>query len=91
MYKSGNIEAIKTLQITMSSEIARGAQLLEAKGNQWKIELPLKVLYQSDKGKAVQLVNINLIVNRKITGELGIRRMIATLSDTSAPSDLPHS
>ncbi|HHF7346070.1 TPA: DotI/IcmL family type IV secretion protein [Legionella feeleii] len=91
MNKSGNIEAIKTLQLTMSSEIARRAQLLEAKGNQWKIALPLKVLYQSDKGKVVQLVNINLIVSQKITGELGIRRMIATLSDTSAPSDSPHS
>lgn len=85
MYKSGNIEAIKTLQLTMSSEIVGHAQLLEVKDNQWKITLPLKVLYQSDKGKVVQLVNINLTVGRKITGELGIMRMIATLDVASAP------
>ncbi|WP_051131810.1 DotI/IcmL family type IV secretion protein [Legionella tunisiensis] len=91
MYKSGNIEAIKTLQLTMSSEINGHAQLLESNNNQWKITLPLKVLYQSDKGKVGQIININLTVGRKITGDLGIRRMVATLDDTAAPPDSPHS
>lgn len=90
MHKSGNIEAIKTLQLTMSSEINGHAQLIESNNNQWKITLPLKVFYQSDKGKVVQIVNINLTVSRKITGDLGIRRIIATLDNTSVPPDLSH-
>lgn len=85
LYKSGNIEAIKTLKVNMSSEMSGQAQLLESKDNQWKITLPLKVVYQNDKEQVTQLVNINLTIGRKITGDLGIMQIVATLGVASIP------
>lgn len=78
LVKSGNVEAIKTQKLTVSSEIDGQAQVTEAKDNQWKITLPLHVVYQNDKEKVTQLLSINLTISRKMTGELGIVQMIAT-------------
>ncbi|KTD24986.1 protein IcmL-like protein [Legionella lansingensis] len=89
--QSGNIDAIKTLNLIMSSQMAGQAQLIESNNNQWNITLPLKVIYQTDKEKVSQLFNINLTVGRKITGDLGIMHIIATLGAASVPSELPHS
>lgn len=76
--KSGNLEAIKAQKLTVSSLIDGEAQVTEAKDNQWKITLPLQVVYQNDKEKVTQLLSLNLTVGRKITGDLGIIQMIAT-------------
>lgn len=78
LQKSGNIEAIKTQKLTVSSEIDGQTQVTEAKDNQWKLTLPLHVVYQNDKEKVTQLLSINLTISRKMTGELGIVQMIAT-------------
>jgi hypothetical protein len=76
--KSGNLEAIKTQKLTVSSQIDGQPQITEAKDNQWKITLPLQVVYQNDKEKVTQLLNVNLNIGRKTTGDLGIVQMIAT-------------
>jgi hypothetical protein len=76
--KSGNLEAIKTQKLTVSSQLDGQAQVTEAKDNQWKVTLPLQVVYQNDKEKVTQLLNVNLTVGRKISGDLGIAQMIAT-------------
>ena len=76
--KSGNLEAIKTQKLTVSSQLDGQAQVTEAKDNQWKITLPLQVVYQNDKEKVTQLLNVNLTVGRKVSGDLGIAQMIAT-------------
>ncbi|CEG56024.1 DotI/IcmL family type IV secretion protein [Legionella fallonii] len=76
--KSGNIEAIKTQKLTVSSQLDGQPQVTEAKGNQWKITLPLQVVYQNDKEKVTQLLNVNVTVGRKMSGDLGIAQMIAT-------------
>ncbi len=76
--KSGNLEAIKTQKLTVSSQIDGQPQVTEAKENQWKITLPLQVVYQNDKEKVTQLLNVNVTVGRKISGDLGITQMIAT-------------
>lgn len=78
LQKSGNLEAIKSQKLTVSSQLDGQAQITEAKDNQWKITLPLQVVYQNDKEKVTQLLNVNLTVGRKITGDLGIAQMIAT-------------
>ncbi|KTC84480.1 DotI/IcmL family type IV secretion protein [Legionella brunensis] len=84
--RSGNIEAIKTQKLTMSSQLEGQPKLLEATDNQWQINLPLKVVYQNSKEKITQLVNIHLTVGRKVTGDLGIMQIIATLGTTPTPS-----
>ena len=76
--KSGNVEAIKSQKLTVSSQLDGQAQVTEAKDNQWKLILPLHVVYQNDKEKVTQLLNVNLTVGRKMNGDLGIVQMIAT-------------
>lgn len=77
LQKSGNVEAIKTQNLTVSSQVDGDVKVSEEKDNQWKVILPLQVVYQNDKEKVTQLLNINLTVGRKITGDLGIMQMIA--------------
>jgi hypothetical protein len=92
LQKSGNLEAIKTQHLTVSSQIDGQAQMEEAKDNQWKIDLPLQVVYQNEKEKVTQLLNIKLTVSRKVTGELGITQMIATprVAATAQTSATPN-
>ena len=78
LLKSGNIEAIKSQKLTVSSQINGQNQITESKDNQWKITLPLEVVYQNDKEKLTQLLDINLTIGRKISGDLGIMQMVAT-------------
>jgi hypothetical protein len=77
LQKSGNLEAIKSQKLTVSSHVDGQVIVTEAKDNQWKINLPLQVVYQNDKEKVTQLLSVDLTVGRKINGDLGITQMIA--------------
>lgn len=88
LQKSGNIDAIKTQNLTVSSQLDGQAQITSATENEWKITLPLQVVYQNDKEKVTQLLNVKVTIGRKITGDLGITQMIATPKTTV---DLPKS
>lgn len=92
LQKSGNLESIKAQKLTVSSQIDGQATMDEAKGNQWKLSLPLQVVYQNDKEKVTQLLSIKLTVGRKVNGDLGITQMIATprtntATNTATPND----
>ena len=78
LQKSGNLEAIKSQKLTVSSQIDGQALINESAENQWKVTLPLMVLYQNDKEKVSQLLSIDLNVTRKPSGDLGITQMIAS-------------
>lgn len=86
LQKSGNIEAIKSQKLTVSSQVDGQTQVADAKDNQWKITLPLQVVYQNDKEKVTQLLNINLTIGRKMNGDLGIMQLIATPRPTVTPA-----
>lgn len=77
LQKSGNVDAIKAQKLTVSSQVDGQVTMDEVKGNQWKLTLPLQVVYQNDKEKVTQLLAIKLTVSRKINGDLGITQMIA--------------
>ncbi|MCW8398337.1 DotI/IcmL family type IV secretion protein [Legionella sp. PATHC038] len=77
LQKSGNLEAIKSQKLTVSSQVDGQVVVTEAKDNQWKINLPLQVVYQNDKEKVTQLLSVDLTIGRKMTGDLGITQMIA--------------
>ncbi|KTD13255.1 DotI/IcmL family type IV secretion protein [Legionella jamestowniensis] len=81
--KSGNIQAIKSSHLTMNSQIDGKVELVEAQANQWKIRLPLKVNWQSDKEVMTQLLTVDLTVGRKINGNLGIMQIIATINGST--------
>lgn len=87
--KSGNLVAIKNQHLTVSSQIDGQTKIDEAKDNQWKLALPLQVVYQNDKEKVTQLLDIKLTVNRKVNGNLGITQLIATPRATAGATTPP--
>lgn len=89
LQKSGNRDAIKAQRLTVSSQLDGQVQVKESKENQWKINLPLQVVYQNDKEKVTQLLNIDLTVSRKTNGDLGITQMIAEAKE-AAPINAPE-
>lgn len=90
LQKSGNIEAIKSQKLKVSSQIDGQPQLTETKDNQWEITLPLQVVYQNDKEKVTQKLQVNLNVGRKISGDLGINKMIAATRNEAAPKAIDN-
>lgn len=88
LQKSGNIEAIKSQKLMVTSHIDGSVLINDAKDNQWKLTLPLTVIYQNDKEKVSQSLNIDLTISRKPNGDLGITQMIAVPRGTAnqAPS-----
>lgn len=78
LQKSGNIDAIKTQHLTVSSQVDGEIKMNPVKENQWKVTIPLQVVYQNDKEKLTQLLSVELLVGRKVSGDLGIMQMIAS-------------
>lgn len=77
LQKSGNLEAIKSQKLTVSSQVDGQVVVTEAKDNQWKLNLPLQVVYQNEKEKVTQPLSVDVTIGRKVTGDLGIMQMIA--------------
>jgi len=83
--KSGNINSIKTQNLTVSSQISGEIKITPVKENQWKATLPMTVVYQNDKEKITQHLSVDLLISRKPSGNLGIAQVIASPSETAAP------
>lgn len=75
--KSGNLNTIKQQKIVSTSNVNGKAKLIEGKGKQWKINVPLQVIYKNDKEKSVQNLTIDVLVERNSAGGLGIMQIIA--------------
>lgn len=84
LQKSGNISSIKSQQLNVSSQTDGTATINTVKDNQWKIVLPVEVVYQNDKEKVTQHLNVEVLVGRKATGDLGVMQMIATARPVEA-------
>ncbi|KTD38682.1 IcmL-like protein, partial [Legionella nautarum] len=83
LQKSGNLNAIKSQQLMVSSMVNGESKVIEIKDNQWKVIIPMQVVYQNDKEKLTQPLTVNLVVGRKISGDLGIMQMIAIPRQTA--------
>lgn len=79
--KSGNIEAIKSQKLTVSSLVDGSTKINKLEDNKWQLKVPLQVVYQNDKEKLTQLLFIDMLVSRKPSGELGILQIIAAPRD----------
>ncbi len=90
LQKSGNINAIKTQLLTVNSQVDGELTITPSKDNQWKVTVPMQVVYQNDKEKLTQLLSVELLIGRKISGDLGIMQMIATprTTVTQQPMDV---
>ena len=84
LQKSGNKEAIQSQHLTVTSMADGDVKINPIKDNQWKITVPLQVAYQNDKEKLTQLLTVDLLIGRKVNGDLGIMQMIATPRTTEA-------
>lgn len=84
--KSGNIDAIKAQHLSVSSQVDGEVKITVVKDNQWKVNVPIQVVYQNDKEKLTQQLSIDLLIGRKISGDLGIMQMIASPRQTNAPA-----
>lgn len=84
MDKSGNIKTIKDKQLKVTSQLDGETNFAQMKDNQWKVSMPIQVLYQNDKEKLTQLLNVTLTIGRKTTGELGIMQLIAVPRQNAA-------
>lgn len=78
LQKSGNLNAIKSQKLMVNSMLHGKSTSSEMKENQWKVSVPLQVVYQNDKEKLTQLLTVDVVVGRKISGDLGIMQMIAS-------------
>ncbi len=78
LQKSGNINAIKSQHLSVNSQIDGDIKVNPVKDNQWKVTIPMQVVYQNDKDKLTQQLTVDLLIGRKVSGDLGIMQMIAT-------------
>lgn len=90
LQKSGNINAIKTQHLTVNSQVDGEIAITPTKDNQWKVTVPMQVVYQNDKEKLTQLLSVDLLIGRKISGDLGIMQMIATPRPTVSQQPQPE-
>ncbi|MDP1602929.1 MAG: DotI/IcmL family type IV secretion protein [Legionella sp.] len=78
LQKSGNMHAIQTQKLMVNGLVDGKSIITEIKENQWKLTIPLQVVYQNEKEKLTQLLSVDLIVGRKTSGDLGIMQIIAS-------------
>lgn len=75
--KSGNLTAITSQALTVSAMIDGEATIAENKGTEWKLSIPLQVVYQNKQQKLTQSLMLEVLVGRKTSGDLGIMQMVA--------------
>lgn len=86
LQKSGNVTAITSQKLTVSTSISGSSNLTEVKENQWKVTVPVEVLYQNEKDKITQSLNVDLLVGRKPSGDLGIMQIVVSPAKTDKDS-----
>ena len=77
LQQSGNLSAIKLQQLTVSSQVAGKSEINTLKPNQWKITIPLEVVYQNTQEKLTQSLAVVLVITKKTDTQLGIVQLIA--------------
>lgn len=87
LVKSGNIDAIKTQQLNVTAQVDGQISLTDSKQNQWRVSLPLQVTYQNAQEKVLQHLTVDILLGRKVSGDLGIMQMIATPRNNAASMD----
>lgn len=89
LQKSGNLTSIKKHMLNVSCHIEQSVTVNSLKDGQWKATLPITVTYQNEKEKAVQQLNVSIVLGRKGTSQLGIIQLIAATrpADKATPTN----
>ncbi|HAU1151102.1 TPA: type IV secretion protein IcmL [Legionella pneumophila] len=92
---SENMETIKNQKPILSAQIEGEPQLIEVKENQWGIKLPIKVVYQKDKERITEHLDVHLALNQKMVNNLVVKnkniessRVLQSLKSILASSSL---
>lgn len=88
LLQSGNINAIKSQNLTVNGQMDGDLSITSNKEGLWKVTIPMQVVYQNDKERLTQQLTIDLLIGRKPSGDLGIMQMIA-IPRGSAPQAMP--
>ncbi|MCH9755775.1 MAG: DotI/IcmL family type IV secretion protein [Gammaproteobacteria bacterium] len=81
---SGNLEAIRESQLTVTSQINGTAKIKNIKEKQWKVSIPLKVTYQNKEKQLLQALNVELLITLSKSGSFGIMQVIAVPKQASS-------
>lgn len=76
--QSGNLSSIRTQKLAVSAQVDGASTVEQLKENQWRVTLPLEVVYQNKQDKVTQLLTVSATVARKVSGDLGIVQIIAS-------------
>lgn len=87
--KSGNLTAITSQSLTVSAMVDGEANISENNGNEWKLTIPLQVVYQNKQQKLTQSLSLDILVGRKASGDLGIMQMVAVPKQNTTQSVTP--
>jgi hypothetical protein len=74
---SGNLEAIRSNNLNVTSKIAGEIHVENIKDKQWKVSMPLKVTYENKEKHLLQTLNVDLLIALKKSGSFGIMQVIA--------------
>lgn len=86
LQKSGNVDSIKNQQLNVSGQADGAASINTVKDGQWKVTLPIQVVYQNDKEKVTQHLSVGVLIGRKPNGDLGIMQLVATARPDEVPA-----
>ncbi len=85
--QSGNLATIKAQQLTVSCEIEGKLKVDPFKNNQWKITVPVKVVYQNTQEKLTQRLYVAMLVTKKSSSQLGVVQIIAEPKSQNASKE----
>lgn len=79
--KSGNVSAIKSQKLNVSSQIDGDVNVNSIDNDKWQARIPIQVVYQNDKEKLTQSLDIDMLISRKTNGDLGVLQIVASVRD----------
>ncbi len=74
---SGNLDAIRSNNLTVTSRVSGSTNVKIVKEKQWKVSVPLKVTYQNKEKELKQILNVELLIALNKSGSFGIMQVIA--------------
>lgn len=86
LQKSGNIDSIKNQQLNVSAQVDGTPNINTVKDGQWKVTLPMQIVYQNDKEKVTQRLSVSILIGRQPSGDLGIMQLVATAKPDETPA-----
>ena len=86
LQQSGNLQTIKTQQLTVSSQVSGDTTISKIKADHWHVRIPISVVYQNTQEKFTQALSVTMVVTKKSSEDLGIVQFIATIQPQTISS-----